>query len=196
MRDMTIKETFAAAEQALTTVINQIKDDQWQMEMPAEFATRSKSRITLREVVNYHAYDDIWVPATLAGLTIAEVGSKYDGDLLGDNPKVAWQAIVTTAISAVNQSNLDQIVHLSYGDYPTYEYLRHIISFRGLRAVDLARVIDVSDRLPDTLAQNMYDLFAPDAEEWRKMGVFKSAIEVPNDADAQAKLLGMTGRTA
>jgi hypothetical protein len=51
--------------------------------------------------MNYHAYDDAWVPATLAGKTIAEVGTHYDGDLLGDTPKRHWDHIVAKAVSAV-----------------------------------------------------------------------------------------------
>ncbi len=74
------------------------------------------------------------------------------------------------------------------------EYLRHITSFRGFRAVDIARVIGVSDRLPESLVQGMWDSFTPDVEEWRKMGVFGPAIPVSEDADLQAKLLGMVGR--
>lgn len=191
---MTIQETFAASEHALTAVVNQIKDEQWQMTMPSEFATRTQSSITLREVINYHAYDDIWVPETLAGKTIEEVGDTFAGDLLGKNPQAAWGRIVDAAIAAVNACDLEKTVHLTYGDYPASEYLRHIISFRGLRAVDIARAIGVSDRLPEGLAGSMYDLFLPDVETWRAMGVFKAAVPVPDEADAQAKLLGMTGR--
>lgn len=193
-KNVTIQETFTAAEYALTNVIDQIKQDQWPMPMPANFATRSKSEITLREIVNYHAYDDAWVPDTLAGKTIEEVCSKYDGDLLGSEPKKSWHAITEAAIAAVNTADMEKIVHLTYGDYPTMEYLRHIISFRGLRAVDIARVTGVNDQLPEELAQSMYDLFAPEAEAWRKMGVFKEEVSVPEDAPIQAKLLGMTGR--
>jgi hypothetical protein len=191
---MTIQETFVSAEHALTKVISQIKGDQWAMVMPPEFATRSQSSITLREVVNYHAYDDVWVPDTLSGKTIEEVGTLYDGDLLGEEPMVNWQRIVDAAILAVESADMDKIVHLTYGDFPAHEYLRHIISFRGLRAVDIARVIGVDDQLPEDLAQSMYDLFAPDAEQWRAMGVFKAVVEVPADAPIQARLLGMTGR--
>lgn len=191
---MTIVETFIAAEQALTEVVNQIEAEQWEMPMPAEFETKALSPITLRQVINLHAYDDIWVPDTLSGKTIEEVGTKYDGDLLGEIPKEAWQEIVDAAIAAVQTCDLDKVVHLSYGDYPAHEYLRHIISYRGLRAVDIARVIGVSDLLPEDLAQSLYDLFAPDQEAWREMGVFGPKVEVPADADIQAKLLGMTGR--
>lgn len=193
---MTVQEVFISAEGALTDVVNQIKGDQWSMKMPADFARRDSSEVpTLRTIINYHAYDDAWVPDTLAGKTIEEVGDKYDGDLLGDDPKAAWKAITKKAVAAVkNIDDLDKSVHLTYGDWPAKEYLRHIISFRGLRAVDIARVIGVSDRLPDGLAQAMWDLLSPDVEEWRKMGVYKAAVPVPDDADAQAKLLGLTGR--
>lgn len=195
---MTIQEIFIGAEHALANVVNQIKDNQWSMEMPPEFATRAKpGSLTLREVINYHAYDDAWVPDTLAGKTIAEVDRKYDGDLLGDDPKAAWQNIVEAAIRAVSglrEDDLERTVHLTYGDWPAKEYLRHITSFRGFRAVDIARVIGVSDRLPGDLVQGMWDSFTPDIEDWRKMGVFGPAISVPDDADLQSKLLGIVGR--
>ena len=97
---------------------------------------------TLRQTINYHAYDDAWVPDVLAGKTMAEVGDKYDGDLLGDHPKLNFAAIVETAVLAVRGfDDLDRMVHLSYGDYPAREYLKHITSFRGLRVYDIARFI-------------------------------------------------------
>ena len=191
---MTIQETFIAAEEALTAVVRQIKDDQWSMVMPANFNTRVKSSLTLWEVISYHAYDDAWVPDTLSGKTIAEVGDKYDGDLLGSDPRASWHRLMDAAIAAVQACDLEKTVHLTYGDFPAKEYLRHIISFRGLRAVDIARAIGVSDRLPEELAQSMYDLFKPDAEAWRQMGVFKAETELPANPDIQAKLLCMTGR--
>jgi hypothetical protein len=191
---MTEQEVFIGSEYALTKVVDQIKDSQWDMQMPPEFATRVKKSVTLREIINYHAYDDIWVPDTLAGKTIEEVGNKYDGDLLGNDPKASWHKIVEASIAAVRTYNPDKIVHLTYGDFPAREYLRHITSFRALRAVDIARVIGVDDRLPDDLVQGLWDLLSPDAEEWRKLGVYGPKIEVSSDADLQSRLLGLTGR--
>jgi uncharacterized protein (TIGR03086 family) len=191
---MTVQEVFISSEEALTNVVNQIKDDQWNMVMPPEFKTRSKGSVTLREIINYHAYDDAWVPETLAGKTSEEVGDKYDGDLLGDDPKAAWRKIVDAAIAAVKSCDLDKTVHLSYGDFPAGEYLKHIISFRALRAVDIARIIGVSDKLPDDLVQGVWDVLSPDVENWRKMGVYGPAVEVPENASLQSKLLGLTGR--
>ncbi|HEV2029098.1 MAG TPA: hypothetical protein VGS16_11305 [Candidatus Dormibacteraeota bacterium] len=70
---MTEPEVFVLADHALNDVVAQIKDDQWAMEMAPSFATRvTDHRPTLREIINYHAYDDAWVPDMLAGKAMAE----------------------------------------------------------------------------------------------------------------------------
>src|SRR5918912_2207222 len=95
-------EVFVLADRALNGVVQRIRDDQWSMEMPDNFLTRvSDHRPTLREVINYHAYDDAWVPDMLAGRTMDEAGrSTFDGDLLGDDPKGRFAAIVEKACAA------------------------------------------------------------------------------------------------
>ncbi len=86
------------------------------------------------------------------------------------------------------------MVHLSFGDFPAREYFWQINSFRGLRAVDIARVIGADTTLPDELVQGLWEEIAPHAEEWRGMGIFPAAVEVPDDAPLQERLLGLTGR--
>jgi uncharacterized protein (TIGR03086 family) len=192
---MTEPEVFTLADNALNGVVQQIKDDQWEMKMPKEFLRKGMTEITLREIINYHAYDDIWVPETLAGKTIEEVGKKHDGDLLGQDPKASFAAIVQKAVAAAQAvADLDKMVHLTYGDYPTREYFWHITMFRGTRAYDIAKLIGVESPLTDELAQGLYDQIAPHAEEWRKMGLFQAPVEVGADASIQDKLLGITGR--
>jgi uncharacterized protein (TIGR03086 family) len=189
-------EVFILAEQALQHVIDQIRDDQWAMVMPPSFATRAQQPITLREIVNYHAYDDAWVPDMLAGRTMDEAGrTKLDGDLLGDDPKGNFARIVATACAAARGfTDLDRTVHTSFGDFTAREYFWQINSFRGLRAHDIAQVIGVNSDLPPDLVQGLWDEIAPHAEEWRAIGVFGPAVPVPESADLQAKLLGLTGR--
>ena len=114
---MTEQDVFILADQALNAVVEQIRDDQWDLVVPDDM-TR-KPGITLRELINYHAYDDAWVPDVLAGRTIEEVGDKYAGDLLGDHPKLNFASIVETAVLAVRAfDDPDRTVHLSYGDWP------------------------------------------------------------------------------
>jgi len=190
---MNEKDVFILADEALKNVVDQIRDDQWDQKVPDDM-TR-KPGTTLRQTTNYHAYDDAWVPDVLAGKTIVEVGDKYDGDLLGDHPKLNFAAIVETAVLTVRDfDDLERIVHLSYGDYPAREYLKHVTSFRGLRVYDIAKFIGADTTMPDDLVQGLWDEIAPDAEQWRQMGVFGPAIAVPESAPLQDRLMGLTGR--
>jgi uncharacterized protein (TIGR03086 family) len=194
---MTEPEVFVLADRALSDVVARIGEEQWAMTMPPSFARRGSDAVpTLREIVNYHAYDDAWVPDVLAGRTMDEAGrEQFDGDLLGADPARAFAAIVQTACAAAEGFDaLDRTVHLSFGDFSAREYFWQINSFRGLRAHDIARVIGVEPRLPDELVQGIWDEVSPHAEQWRSMGVFKAAVPVPQDAPLLERLLGLTGR--
>jgi uncharacterized protein (TIGR03086 family) len=190
-------EVFVLADATLNRVIAQIRDEQWDMEMPASFVMRNRDRSpSLREIVNYHAYDDSWVPDTLSGKTMEEVGrDKFDGDLLGNDPQASFAAIVEQACAAARRfDDFDRIVHLSFGDYTAREYLWQVNSFRTLRAHDIAQVIGADTKLPDDLVQGFWEELEPHAEEWRSLGVFGPAVPVPAGASLQDRMLGLTGR--
>jgi uncharacterized protein (TIGR03086 family) len=190
-------EVFVLADRAINDVVAQIRDDRWSMEMPPDFARRQTDRTpTLREVVNYHAYDDAWVPDMLAGKSMDEAGSdNFKGDLLGDDPKGNFAAIVEKAVAAAQLlDDLERTVHCSFGDFTAREYLWQANVFRSMRAHDIARVIGVDANLPAALVQGVWDEVSPHAEEWRAIGVFGPAVPVPEDAPLLDRLLGLTGR--
>jgi uncharacterized protein (TIGR03086 family) len=190
-------EVFVLADRTLHGVISRIADHQRAMTMPASFVMRRRDRRpTLREIVNYHAYDDAWVPDMLAGRTLDEAGrDKFDGDLLGDDPKASFAAIVERACAAAERlDDLERIVHCSFGDFPARAYLWQLNYFRGLRAHDIARVIGADPTLPDELVQGLWEEVGPQAEQWRAIGVLPPAVPVPDDAPLQDRLLGLTGR--
>ncbi len=190
---LTEQEVFILANRALEAVVKQIKPEQYIQIVPPEM-TRQPG-LPLREIINYHAYDDSWVPDVLAGKTAAEVGDKYDGDLLGDDPVASFSRIVDRSVEAVKQQDdLGRMVHLSYGDFSARDYLVHITSFRGFRAYDIAKFIGVNSTLPPDLVQGMWDELEPDMEDYRKMGVFGPAVEPPPHADLQTRLIALSGR--
>lgn len=194
---MNEQQVFILADEALNKVVSQIEDNQWDMEMPADFQMHKRPEsIKLREVINYHAYDDAWVSDILSGKTMAEVGKdKFDGDLLGDDPKANFSKIVAKAVEAARQlDDPERITHLSYGDFKAKEYLMHITLYRGFRVHDLAKVIGIDTTMPPNLVQGMWDILKPQAEMLRKMGVFKAEVMVAEDASMQDKLLAMSGR--
>jgi uncharacterized protein (TIGR03086 family) len=191
------QDVFVLADRELDRVIGEIADEQWEIVLPESFRTRRLDHApTLREIVNYHAYDDAWVPDMLAGRTIAAArADKFDGDLLGEDPASAFTAIVELACAAAQVcDDLDATIHCSFGDYRAREYFWQINQFRALRAHDIAKVIGADPTLPDELVQGIWDELAPHIEEWRKIGVFGPAVAVPEDAPLQDRLLGITGR--
>lgn len=194
---MNEQDVFVLADRALDRVVQQIQDGQWDMDMPATFARRDTDHVpTLRTIIGYHASDDAWVPDMLAGRTMDEAGKdKFGGDLLGEDPKVAFAAIVDKACAAAAQlDDLERTVHCSFGDYPAREYLWQINGFRGIRAWEIAKIIGVDPTLPDDLVQGLWDELSPVADAWRKFGVFPAAIPVADDAPLMQRLLGLTGR--
>lgn len=190
---MSEPDVFILSEQALADVIDRIRDDQWDERKPPWFTTGRQGEVTLREIVGYHAYDSAWVPDVLAGRTIAEVGAAHDH--LKTEARPDYRPHSEAAIAAARAvHDLDATVHLSYGDFPTREYLRHVTSFRGFRAYDIARWIGASTQLPPDLVQGLWDEVVPEVEEWRAMGVYGPAVAVPDDAPLQDRLLGLVGR--
>jgi uncharacterized protein (TIGR03086 family) len=191
------RAVFVLADRTNERVIAQITDDQWDAPVPSDFARSDTENVpTLREIVNYHAYDDAWIPDMLAGRTIEEAGEhRFDGDLLGDDPVAGFHAIVDLACTAAEKlDDLERTVHLSYGDYTARQYLWQANSFRGLRSRDIAKAIGADTILPDELVQALWEEISPNAEEWRAIGVFAAAVPVPDDAPLQERLLGLTGR--
>jgi uncharacterized protein (TIGR03086 family) len=195
--EMNEPEVFALADRTLAGVVARISPDQWDRTMPPDFAVRGGDGVpTLRQVINYHAYDDAWVPDMLAGRTMDEAGTgKFDGDLLGDDPVSRFDAIVAAAcVAAARVTDLEQVAHLSFGDFTIREYLWQINFFRGVRAHEIARLIGSDLALPPDLVTGLWEEVSPNAEEWRGLGVFGPAVAVPDGAPLLDRLLGLTGR--
>jgi len=196
-------ETFIRADRTLESVVDQIGDDQWDMTPPSDFPTADDRDYTLRQILDYQAYDEAWIPTMIAGTTIEEAGADQfgdpiDNDLLGDTPKERFAELVQRAIESVqalDESELDtRTAHYSYGDYPAREALWHAILFRTMRAHDIARATGIDSELPADLVQEVWDIVEPHAEEWRQMGVFGPAVDVADNAPLLHRLLALTGR--
>src|SRR5690348_853499 len=76
------------------------------------------SEWNVKALINHMINEVSWLPDLLAGKTIEEVGDKYDGDLAGDQPLVAWKRALKAAEEAVKAADVEKIVHLSYADVP------------------------------------------------------------------------------
>jgi uncharacterized protein (TIGR03086 family) len=165
-----------------------IDDDQWDADTPC-------TEWTVSDLVNHIIYENKWVPPLLEGKTIKDVGNQFEGDLLGNDPKGAWNQASKEAIGAVEEPGVERkIVHVSFGDIPGSEYISQVLCDHVIHAWDLAIGIDDDDELDPDLVDFAFDFYEPQLEIWRAGGSFGPEVEVPDDADEQTKLLAATGR--
>jgi hypothetical protein len=189
---MTIQELFIRSNEELRRVIDQITGEQWGINMPEGLTSKPE---TLEQSVRGHAYDDAWVPDVLGGKTKEEVGDKYEYILDCEDVVMKYDMFNQFAIDSVRGfTDLERIVHLSYGDFAAKDYLQHIISYRAFRSYDIAKMIGADTTMADDLVQGLLEEFTPVIESYRQMGVFPPAKDVAHDASPQARLLALVGR--
>ena len=59
------QDVFVLSERTLSTVIDQIQDQQWDQTTPDWFQTGRQGKVTLRTIINYHAFDRPGFPMSL-----------------------------------------------------------------------------------------------------------------------------------
>lgn len=187
---MDIPAMFGRAVAEFDARVRQIGDQQWQA------ATPNKDWC-VRDLVNHLVGEDLWAPPLLAGSTIAEVGDRFEGDVLGSDPKAAWTLASAEAVRAVEAAGaMDRIVHLSFGDFPGGEYTLQLFADHLIHAWDLARAIGADEHLDEELVTSCATWFEATEEAYRGAGVIAARPPVPGDADAQTLLLARFGRRA
>ena len=182
-------EVLAQAVEGFGQRLDHIADDQWSGPTPC-------ADWDVRTLVNHVVNELLWVPPLLDGQTIAEVGDRFDGDVLGDDPRSAFTAAATEAVAAASQFGVqERTVHLSFGDMPGAGYLGQVTSDVIIHTWDLARAIGADDRLAAALVDFVDTELGPQIDAWRGAGVFGPAVAVDPDVDSQARLLAQTGRS-
>lgn len=191
---MNQREIFLLSDAALREVIDAITPDELERPAPADWSRRPDP--TIAEIVKGHTYDEAWVPDTIAGKTIDEVGDTHKPVLKVANDQVIadYDRVNALATAAASRDlDLTQTAHLTYGDFPLATYFEHISFFRAFQAWSIGHFLGREVTLPPELVQGLTDLVTPQLEQLRQIHVFGPEVAVPAGADAQTKLLGMTG---
>lgn len=170
--------------------VAEIRDDQWHLSTPC-------TEWDVRALVNHVVGEDRWTPPLLEGRTIEDVGDRFSGDLLGDEPAAAWDEASTEATAAVGAAGaMERTVHLSFGDVPGREYALQLFADHLIHAWDLARAIGADERLDPELVQACATWFDVQEEAYRSGGAIGPLQATSETADDQARLLARFGRTA
>jgi uncharacterized protein (TIGR03086 family) len=135
------------------------------------------------------------------GLTVPEVGDRFAGDLLGDDPHAAWEQAAKEAVASFSAPGaLTRIVHLSAGDVPGERYAHEVACDLAIHSWDLAKAIGADDAIADDVLQACWEIGVPMVEGWRQAygadvgGSFAPGLPTAADADLQTRLLAVYGR--
>lgn len=167
--------------------VEAVPTDRWESPTPC-------SGWDVRTLVNHVTGEELWTVPLVQGSTMEEVGDRFEGDLLGDDPVVASRRAAAAATQVVDRAAPEGSVHLSYGDERLGEYLQQLAADHLVHGWDLAVATDGDTRLDPELVAEVAAWFADKEELYRSAGAIGPHAEA--SGDPQTDLLAAFGRDA
>lgn len=145
---------------------------------------------SVAHLVGHLVDEQRWVAPLLAGQTPDELGDRFASDPLG-----AWEAASDEALTAFAAPDaLQRTVTLSHGQTPAADYCMEMTADLVVHAWDLAHAIGGAERLDDTMVAWTLSYAEEHLDGSGMPGVFDAAVDVPDDAEPQTRLLARYGR--
>jgi uncharacterized protein (TIGR03086 family) len=177
------------AVEGLLANVERIGDDQWHLPTP-------NTEWDVRALVEHLVGGTVWVAPLMAGETIAGIGDRFSGDLVGDDPKDAFRRAATEAMAAVDEPGaVDRTVDLSRGPSPAADYILERIGDAGMHTFDLARALGIDETIDPEVVAYGRRLLAQIGEEWRRYGALGPITPTEPGADEQTLFIAESGRT-
>lgn len=165
-----------------------VRPDQWAQRTPC-------TEWNVRALVNHIVGEDRWTVPLFAGATIAEVGDRFDGDLLGEDPLPRLTEAAEQAKAAVAADGaLGRTVELSRGPTPATDYVHELFADHLVHAWDLAAAIGADRALDPQAVRACLEWFGGREEAYRRGGAIGPRVRVPAAASDQDRLLAAFGR--
>jgi len=185
---MDVNTLYHRAVESFADRVNAVKADQWGDPTPC-------TEWTVRDLANHVTYENLWTVPLMEGGTIEEVGDRFDGDVLGEDPVGSALSAARAAIAAVAAS-LPQggTVQLSFGETPKEEYVRQLAADNLIHGWDLAVATHGDTRMDPNLVHAIAKWFDANEEMYRGGGAI--AARAALTGDAAHDLLARYGRDA
>ena len=170
------------------TRLDAVDDSQWTLPTPC-------TEWDVRTLVNHVVGEELWTVPLVDGATIEDIGDRFDGDLLGDDPGAVGRAAATEAAAAVDRRVPEGgTVQLSFGVVPIEEYVHQLSADHLVHSWDLAVATDQDPSLDLELVRAVSEWFAEREALYRDAGAVGPAM--PGGDDPQSALLAAFGRAA
>lgn len=149
------------------------------------------------ELLNHIVSGNWWAAELARGTTIEEVGSRLDGDQLGDDALEAYDRSTDAAAAAFEAPGaLDAQCAVSYGPVPGSVYAGHRFIDILIHGWDLAVATGQDRTLDPDLVEACWAVVEPQAALLRGSGQFGHDVTVSAGGDPQTQLLAALGRRA
>ena len=165
--------------------VSGIREDQWSAATPC-------ADWNVHDLVNHVVGEELWTVPLVHGSTIAEVGDRFDGDVLGEDPVRVCHQAAAEAAAAAAEAPPQTKVHLSYGDEDLDEYLRQLAADHLVHGWDLAVSTGGDTHLDPELVAEVATWFASREEAYRSAGAIGPHVSA--SGDPQTDLLAAFGR--
>lgn len=184
------KDGFARAVSGFARTVHAVTPAQWTAPTPC-------SDWDVRALVEHVTVEQLWALPLLSGATVEDVGDRFDGDVLGDDPVTHWDQAAAASVEAFGAADVaGGTVSLSRGPTPIADYLGEMTADALIHTWDLARAIGADESLDPELVEVVHEAFAPHADLLAASGLFDPPVAVSDDAPLQVRLLALTGRAA
>ena len=149
----------------------------------------------VRDLVNHVVGEDLWTVPMMEGATVEDVGDRFDGDVLGDDPVTTGRAAADAAVAATASAVVaGRVAHLSFGDTSAEEYAYQLAADHLVHGWDLAAATDGDRRFGPELVEALAAWFADREDAYRSAGIIAERPPGDEPEDAQDRLITAFGR--
>lgn len=186
-----LAEAHAAALASTRRIVDGVGSDQWERATPC-------ADWNVRELTDHVVSGNFWAGELMAGKTIAEVGDRLDGDVLGADPLAAYDESARIAADAFGAPGaMEAPAAVSYGPVPGEIYAGHRFLDVLIHGWDLAQGTGQRADLDPELVEMCWAVITPQLDMLEASGMFgHGSVEPPVDADRTTALLAALGRRA
>ena len=185
---MALVDLYRDSVQRFMDRVAEVRPDQWDAATPC-------AEWNVRELVNHVVGEQLWSVPLFAGATIAEVGDRFDGDLLGSDPiKTSTEAGEAARAVVTEPGAMERIVHLSFGDTPAEEYVHQLLADHLIHGWDLAAAIGADTTIDADGLAECAAWFDEREDIYRGAGAIGALVEVGPDASDTDRLVARFGR--
>lgn len=166
------KELYVYALDEATKIVRQVEHEQ--MELPTP-----DTEWSVHDLLQHITYELAWTADIVAGKTVAEVGDKYEGELLNGDMLEAWEHYQELTRNAVMNCDIHAVAHLSYTDKTVGEYLLEAGNDQLVHAWDLGQAIGVPVAFDEQVSQTLYEQALARKEELMESGLLEIPWKLP-----------------